>query len=120
MARSRLEARKRRKVSIRKKLKGTPERPRLTVFRSNRHIYVQVVDDENNKVLASASTEGGKNREGQEGLKKVEQAKKVGSSIAQRCLGKGIAKVVFDRNGYKYHGRVMALAKAARESGLEF
>lgn len=120
MARSRLEARKRRKVSIRKKIKGSPERPRLTVFRSNRHIYVQVVDDENNKVLAAASSEGKGNRDGLDGLKKVGQAQKVGNSIAQRCLSKGIAKVVFDRNGYQYHGRVMALAKAAREAGLEF
>jgi len=101
-------------------VKGTEERPRLSVFRSARHIYVQVIDDERNKVLAAASTAGKANQEPIQGLKKVEQAKKIGAKIAEVCLAGGTDQVVFDRNGYKYHGRVKALADAARKAGLKF
>jgi len=120
MARTKLEARKRRKASIRKKLKGTPERPRLTVFRSSRHIYAQIVDDESNKVVVTASTRGKSDQEAIAGLNKVDQAKKVGALVAEKAKGAGVEAVVFDRNGYRYHGRVLALAKAAREAGLTF
>jgi large subunit ribosomal protein L18 len=115
MAKTRLEARKRRKVRIRQKVKGTDERPRLSVFRSARHIYAQVINDERNQVLVSASTLGKANQEAVAGLKKLEQAKKIGTLVAERCLAKGITQVVFDRNGYRYQGRIKALAAAARE-----
>jgi large subunit ribosomal protein L18 len=114
------EARERRSIRIRQKVKGTPERPRLSVFRSARHIYVQVIDDESNQVLASAGTLKKASREELGGKKKLEQAKLIGHQIAAVCKEKGIQKVVFDRNGFQYHGRVMALAAAAREKGLEF
>jgi large subunit ribosomal protein L18 len=120
MAKTKREARERRKVRIRQKVLGTPDRPRLTVFRTSRHIYAQVVDDESNRVLASASTVSKAAREELAGLKKLEQAKRVGKKVATACKEKGIGKVVFDRNGYQYHGRVMALAAAAREAGLAF
>ncbi len=112
-----LQGRSRRKCRIRKKLTGNAERPRMTVFRSARHIYVQVVDDMKGNTLAATSTRHkGLTIEGV----KTEQAKSVGESIAKQCLSKGINKVVFDRNGYIYHGRIKALADAAREAGLEF
>ena len=120
MAKSRVEARARRKVRIRQTVKGTDQRPRLTVFRSARHIYAQVVNDETNRVLACASTMGKANQEVIQGLKKIEQAKKVGAKIAELCGQHGVTQVVFDRNGYKYHGRVQALADAARQAGLKF
>jgi large subunit ribosomal protein L18 len=120
MAKTKREARERRKIRIRQRVAGTPERPRLTVFRSARHIYAQVIDDENNRVLAVASTLSKAAREELGGLKKTEQAKKIGAKVALLCKAKGIEKVVFDRNGYMYHGRVMALAAAAREAGLQF
>ena len=117
---SKVEARSKRKQSIRKKVHGTDERPRLTVFRSARHIYAQVVNDESKATLAAASTLEKAIREQLKGLKKVEHAKKVGALLARRCLEKRIEKVVFDRNGYIYHGRISALANAAREAGLKF
>ena len=117
---SKYEARMRRKRSIRKRVKGTGERPRLTVFRSARHIYVQVVDDENHRVLAAASTVAKSDRAAVAGKPKMDQAKFVGARIAELCKEKGVTKVVFDRNGYRYHGRVRALAAAAREGGLTF
>jgi len=120
MPKTKHEARERRKVRIRQRVKGTPERPRLSVFRSARHIFVQVIDDESNQVLASAGTLKKAAREELKGVKKIEQAKRIGAQIAGLCKEKGIQKVVFDRNGYQYHGRVMALAAAAREKGLEF
>jgi large subunit ribosomal protein L18 len=120
MAKTRLEARKRRKVRIRQKVKGTDERPRLSIFRSARHIYAQVINDERNQVVASVSTLGKANQEAVAGLKKLEQAKKLGTVVAERCKAKGVERVVFDRNGYRYHGRVKALADAAREAGLKF
>ncbi len=110
----------RRKKSIRKKLSGTPECPRLSVFRSARHIYAQVIDDAAGQTLASASTLEQSLREQvpQGGNRKA--AKQVGGLIAARAQEAGIVKVVFDRNGYLYHGRVKALADAAREAGLKF
>lgn len=104
---------------IRKKLLGTEERPRLNVYRSLNHIYVQVVDDLKGQTLAAASTvEGGKGERQTGG--NVAAAKKVGKMIAERAKAKGIDKVVFDRGGYLYHGRIKALADAAREGGLQF
>ncbi len=103
---------------IRKKLRGTPERPRLTVFRSVMHIYAQVIDDSEGKTLVSASTLGGKTGGGAGG--NLAAAKEIGRTVAERAKEKGIRKVVFDRGGYIYHGRVKALADAAREAGLEF
>ena len=112
--------RDRRKLRIRKKVSGTAERPRLTVFRSSKHIYAQVVDDSKSTSLAAASTLTKSLAEALEGKSKQEAAKIVGAAIASACKDKGITKVVFDRNGYAYHGRVSALATAAREAGLEF
>jgi large subunit ribosomal protein L18 len=112
--------RERRKLRIRRKLSGTSERPRLSVFRSSKHIYAQVVDDATGKTVAHASTLS-KDLKGTLGEDtKSDAAKKVGALIAQLCKSKGITQVVFDRNGYLYHGRVSALAQAAREAGLEF
>lgn len=112
--------RERRKLRIRKKVTGTGERPRLSVFRSARHIYAQVVDDVSGKTLAFASTLSKDLRGMIDNDNKVEAAKKVGALIAKICKSKKIDRVVFDRNGYLYHGRVSALAQAAREAGLEF
>ena len=120
MAKTKLEARKRRKTRIRKKLVGTAERPRLIVFRSNRYIYAQVIDDVNNKVLASASDAGKADVDSLADKKKKQKAELIGSRVAEQCKGHGIGTVIFDRNGYKYHGRVKALADAARKSGLVF
>ncbi|HZK03549.1 MAG TPA: 50S ribosomal protein L18 [Bacteroidaceae bacterium] len=102
------------KYRIRKKIYGTAERPRMTVFRSNKQIYVQVIDDLNGKTLASASSLG------VEKMPKREQAAKVGNLIAQKAKEAGITQVVFDRNGFLYHGRVKELADAARKDGLNF
>ncbi|OGQ51177.1 MAG: 50S ribosomal protein L18 [Deltaproteobacteria bacterium RIFCSPLOWO2_02_FULL_53_8] len=110
----------RRKIRVRKKVTGTAERPRLNVFRSNKHIYAQVIDDTKGMTLASASTKAkelaGKAAE----LNKVDVAKKVGEAVAKIALGKGIDKVVFDRGGNIYHGRIKSLADGAREAGLKF
>jgi len=110
----------RRKRRIRKKVTGTTERPRLTVFRSSKHIYAQVIDDSNSSSLALASTQSKGLASELEGKSKSDAAKAVGTAIAAACKEKGITRVVFDRNGYAYHGRVSALATAAREAGLEF
>ena len=112
--------RERRKLRIRKKVNGTAERPRLSVFRSTKHIYAQVIDDTSGKTLAHASTLSKDLRGTLEEDNKVDAAKKVGALIAKICKSKKIDRVVFDRNGYLYHGRVSALAQAAREAGLEF
>ena len=104
---------------IRKKMQGTAERPRLNVYRSLNHIYVQVIDDLNGKTLVSASTAEGKKEDRRSGGN-VASAKAVGKTIAERAKAKGVTKVVFDRGGYIYHGRVKALADAARAAGLEF
>lgn len=116
----RIVGRERRKLRIRNKVSGSAERPRLSVFRSARHIYAQVIDDATGKTLAAASTLS-KDLDGKlEEANKVDAAKQVGQLIAKVCKDKGITKVVFDRNGYLYHGRVSALAQAARDAGLEF
>ena len=112
--------RERRKFRIRRKINGTLERPRLTVFRSAKHIYAQVVDDVAGNTLAHASTLSPDVRGTIDEATKSDAAKKVGQAIAKLLLAKGIDKVVFDRNGYLFHGRVRALADAAREAGLKF
>jgi len=114
------EARARRKLSIRKKVSGSTERPRMTVFRSLNHIYAQVINDETGRTLASASTLSPELEETLKGQKKSGKAKKVGELIAKKCLAAQISQVVFDRSGYIYHGRVEALAQGAREAGLKF
>ena len=113
-------ARLRRKKRIRKKVFGVTDCPRLCVFRSARHIYAQITDDSEGHTLVSASTLDRELRSGSKINGKITKATEVGKLIAQRALAKGIKKVVFDRGGYLYHGRVKALADAAREGGLEF
>ncbi len=113
-------ARERRHLRVRKRIFGTPERPRLNVYRSLSHIYAQVIDDTRGVTLVSASTIDPEVRPLVQGLPKTEQARLVGKKVAERALAKGITQVVFDRGGYKYHGRVKALADASREAGLEF
>ena len=113
---SRNSQRLRRHVRVRKNLSGTPECPRLNVFRSNAHIHAQIIDDVNGNTLAAASSVDMKRENGGN----IEAAKKVGAELAKRAQEKGIKKVVFDRGGYIYTGRVAALADAAREAGLEF
>ncbi|OYV03529.1 50S ribosomal protein L18 [candidate division bacterium WOR-3 4484_18] len=115
----RLVGREKRHKRIRRKVSGTPERPRLCVFRSLKHIYVQMIDDTIGHTLVAASTLEIP-KEQLAGKTKVEQAYMVGKLIAEKALKKGITKVVFDRGGYKYHGRVKALAEGAREGGLLF
>ena len=117
---SRSVARARRHVRVRKKLAGTAERPRLNVYRSLSAIYAQVIDDKAGSTLASASTVDRDLREKLKGLKKAEQAKLIGQTVAERAKDKGIASVVFDRGGYRYIGRIKALADGAREGGLQF
>jgi large subunit ribosomal protein L18 len=121
MSASKDKIRLRRKLSIRKRVSGTEERPRLTVFRSSKHIYAQVIDDTQSVSLVATSTLS-KELSKTEGDKKTkrEMAELVGASIAKACLAKGITKVVFDRNGYIYHGRIQALADGARKAGLDF
>jgi large subunit ribosomal protein L18 len=119
MALTKLEKRSRIRLRIRKKINGTADRPRLAVFRSNKQIYVQVVDDVNRITLLSASSKE-KEIAAKTGIKKTEQAQLVGKSLAAKCRDKGITSVIFDRSGYKYHGRVKSLADAAREGGLKF
>ncbi|GGH15103.1 50S ribosomal protein L18 [Silvibacterium dinghuense] len=114
--RKRNEIRKRVHTRIRRKIEGTAERPRLNVYRSLNHIYVQVIDDLAGATLVSASTVADKVKTGGN----VAAAKEVGKLVAERAQEKGIKKVVFDRGGYLYHGRIKALADAAREAGLEF
>ncbi len=123
---SKMDGRLRRKAAIRARMHGTPEKPRLSVFRSAKHMYAQLVDDTTHRTLAAASTldpelptvvaaagEGAK-------PKKTDKAKTVGALIAKRAIAAGIKKVVFDRNGFIYHGRIAAVADGAREAGLEF
>jgi large subunit ribosomal protein L18 len=113
-------ARLRRHRRVRKHVVGTSERPRLNIFRSLRHIYAQVIDDGRGHTLVSASTVDPEVKAQLQGLTKTEQARVVGKVLVERALSQGIKKVVFDRGGYKYHGRVRALADAAREGGLDF
>jgi large subunit ribosomal protein L18 len=112
------DVRKKRHARVRTKLSGTQERPRLNVYRSNQHIYAQVIDDVNGVTLASASTLDKDLTLTSAG--NVEAAKLVGQLVAKRATEKGVTVVVFDRGGYLYHGRVKALAEAAREAGLQF
>jgi large subunit ribosomal protein L18 len=117
MALTKANRRQRIKYRIRKRLSGSGERPRMTVFRSNKQIYVQLVDDLSGETLVSASS---KEKEiASQKVNKTDQAKLVGKRIAEKAKEKGIDKAVFDRNGYLYHGRVKSLADAARESGLK-
>ena len=112
---TKLEQRQKIRYRIRKKIAGTAAKPRLSVYRSNRDIYVQLIDDVNGFTLASASS-----KEAATKTSKVEQAKAAGSLLAEKARSAGIVKVVFDRGGYLYHGRVKAVAEGAREGGLEF
>ena len=111
---TKIERRLKIKYRVRNKISGTAERPRMSVFRSNKQIYVQVIDDEAQKTLVSASSLGF------EKMPKSEQAAKVGDLVAKKALEAGITTVVFDRNGYLYHGRVKEVAEAARNAGLKF
>ncbi|MFQ6083431.1 MAG: 50S ribosomal protein L18 [Candidatus Aminicenantia bacterium] len=114
------KARERIKRRIRKKIRGTKERPRLCVYKSNKYIYAQAVGDEQGVTIISASSLEKGLRGTQKNAKNIEVSKKVGQKIAERLLKKKIKKVVFDRGGYPYHGRIKALAEGAREKGLEF
>lgn len=117
---ARREARLRRHQRVRQHVIGVPERPRLNVFRSLKHIYGQVIDDTAGHTLVSASTLDQEVRDQMDGLSKTEAAQLVGKLLAERALAQGVTQVVFDRGGYQYQGRVKALADAAREAGLEF
>ncbi|WP_147822047.1 50S ribosomal protein L18 [Salidesulfovibrio onnuriiensis] len=119
MAMTKEQARRRRKIRIRKRISGTAERPRLVVFRSNKHLYAQLVDDNNGKTLATASTQL-MAKDGEALKPNRESAAKVGKEIAAKALEQKIESVVFDRNGYIYHGKIKALADGAREGGLKF
>ena len=114
MTTKKVERRIKIKYRIRKSVNGTVERPRMTVFRSNKQIYVQIVNDLDGKTLASSSSLG------MESMPKIQQAEKVGEIVAKKAIEAGISTVVFDRNGYLYHGRVKQLADAARKGGLNF
>jgi large subunit ribosomal protein L18 len=120
MAQSRSIARARRHSRVRKNLQGTANRPRLNVFRSLSGIYVQVIDDQSGRTLVSASTVDKELRDKLKGMKKADQAKMIGQTVAERAKSKGIQSVVFDRGGYRYIGRIKALADGAREGGLQF
>ena len=120
MSKSRNESRLRRQRRVRGKVDGTPERPRLSVFRSLANIYAQIIDDTQGHTLVSASTVDAEVTKQINGLKGVDKAKLVGKVLADRAKAAGIKQVVFDRGGYKYHGQVKALADASRENGLEF
>jgi large subunit ribosomal protein L18 len=113
-------ARLRRHLRVRKRLRGTEQRPRLSVYRSLSHIYAQVIDDDTGHTLAAASDLEATTRGQVNGKRKTEVAKLVGELVAQRARERGISQVVFDRGGYQFHGRVKALAEAAREAGLKF
>ena len=114
------EARKRRHRRVRAKIAGTPDRPRLCVFRSLQHVYAQVIDDVHGHTLAAASSLEPEIQGKLDGASKIQEAQIVGKVVAQRALERGVTKVVFDRGGYLYHGRVRALAEGAREGGLVF
>lgn len=113
-------ARERRHTRVRKQVFGSPERPRLNIFKSLTGIYAQIIDDMDGNTLVSASTVDKELREKVKGMKKSEQAKAIGQAIAERAKNKGISSVVFDRGGFRYTGRVKALADGAREGGLQF
>ena len=117
---SRNEARKRRHRRVRARISGTAERPRLNIYRSLEHMYAQVIDDEAGHTLVSAASNEQELSEQLSGKTKTEAAELIGKTVAERALDKGIETVVFDRGGFRYHGRVQALADAAREAGLNF
>jgi len=117
---TRTVARLRRHSRVRKNVSGTPECPRLNVFRSITDIYAQIIDDQADHTLVAASSIDGELRKKMKGLSKIEQAKLVGQAVADRAKSKGITKVVFDRGGFQYMGRIKALAEGARENGLQF
>ena len=118
---SRIEQRRRVKVRVRKKVTGTTACPRLTIYRSLNHLYAQIVDDAQSKTIASASTLSKELRDAVKDVKgRRERAKRVGAEVAKKALGQNIKHVVFDRNGYMYHGIVKAIADGAREAGLQF
>jgi large subunit ribosomal protein L18 len=119
-ANPRLAARLGRQLRVRKKVQGTDLRPRLCVFRSASHIYAQLIDDRKGETLAAASTMSKELRQSLAGLKKTEKARLVGKALGETLLGRGIKDIVFDRNGFLYHGRVKALSEGAREAGLNF
>ena len=116
----RQHARLKRKKRIRKKIHGTPDRPRLSVFRSARHTYAQIIDDSQGRTLTTASTLDRQAKDAPKFESKVEAAKFVGKLLGERAREKGIKKIVFDRNGFLYHGRVKSLSEGAREAGLVF
>jgi large subunit ribosomal protein L18 len=120
MAFQRVVNRENRRVRIRRKVRGSDQRPRLSVYRSLQHIYAQVISDVTGQTVAAASTATVSVREGLKSCRSVAAATAVGKAIADRCREKGISEVIFDRNGFLYHGRVKALAEAAREAGLKF
>lgn len=113
-------ARKRRKNRVRDKVQGTPDKPRLCVFKSSRHIYAQVIDDSAGRTLTAASTQSPEFQASDWGKSKIDAARRVGVLIAEKAIARQIHKIVFDRNGFLYHGRIKALAEAAREKGLGF
>lgn len=117
MSLSKVEKRNKIKRRVRKNIYGSSERPRLSVFRSNKQIYAQLIDDDNGITLVSASSYKNKNAEGKT---KIEQAAIIGKEIAEKAVKAGLESIVFDRNGYQYHGRVKSLAEGAREGGLKF
>ena len=117
---SQLQGRERRKLRIRKRISGNTERPRMSVFRSSKHIYAQVIDDTTGKTIAHASSLSKELKGKVDELDKVGTAKLVGKLIGEQLKAKKVEKIVFDRNGYIYHGRIKALADAAREAGLKF
>jgi len=120
MAFSRAENRDNRRGRVRRKVRGSAERPRLSIYRSLKHIYVQVISDESGRTLAAVSTEAPELRAGLSSKRNKDAAAQLGKAIAERCRAQGINEVIFDRNGFLYHGRVKALAEAAREAGLKF
>jgi large subunit ribosomal protein L18 len=120
MSAERFTKRTERRRRVRRRVRGSDERPRLSVYRSLNHIYAQVVSDASGQTLAAVSTLSADLRDGLKSRRDVQAAKIVGKTIAERCLSKGINQVIFDRNGFLYHGRVKALAEAAREAGLRF
>lgn len=114
------KSRQKRHMRLRTKIQGTPDRPRLNVFRSSKHIYAQIIDDATGKTIVSASTVEKGVKADLENTSNIDAAKRIGQLAAERALEKGISVVVFDRGGFIYHGRVKALAEAAREAGLKF
>jgi large subunit ribosomal protein L18 len=115
-----VKSREKRKARIRKKLSGTSERPRLTIYKSLKHMYAQIVDDTAGRTLVAVSTGSKSLKDAVKEDDKTGAAKKVGAAVAKAALEKGVTRVVFDRNGFDYHGRVAAVAQAAREAGLKF